>query len=62
MKGRGSLAKGSVADLTIFDPKKKWTFDASLSLSKSKNTPFDGWNSTGRAVATIVGGKVVYEG
>ncbi len=62
LKGRGSLAKGSVADLTIFDPKKKWTFDASLSLSKSKNTPFDGWNFTGRAVATIVGGKVVYEG
>ena len=62
LKGRGSLAKGSIADVTIFDPKKKWTFDASQSLSKSKNTPFDGWNFTGRAVATIVGGKVVHEG
>ena len=62
LSGRGTLAKGSIADVTIFDPKKKWTFDASQSLSKSKNTPFDGWNFTGRAVATIVGGKMVHEG
>jgi dihydroorotase len=62
LSGRGTLAKGAHADVTLFDPKKKWTFDASQSLSKSKNTPFDGWNFTGRAVATIVGGKVVYEG
>ncbi len=61
LDGRGTLAKGAHADVTIFDPKKKWTFDASQSLSKSRNTPFDGWNFTGRAVATIVGGKVVYE-
>jgi dihydroorotase len=62
LSGRGTLAKGSHADVTIFDPKKKWTFDASQSLSKSKNTPFDGWSFNGRAIATIVGGKVVYEG
>ena len=62
LAGRGTFAKGAHADLTIFDPKKKWTFDASQSLSKSKNTPFDGWSFTGRAVVTIVGGKVVYEG
>jgi dihydroorotase len=61
LEGRGTLAKGAHADLTIFDPKQKWTFDASQSLSKSKNTPFDGWNFTGKAVVTIVGGKVVYE-
>ena len=61
LTGRGTLAKGSHADVTIFDPKKKWTFDASQSLSKSRNTPFDGWRFTGRAVMTIVGGKVVYE-
>ena len=36
--------QGAHADVTIFDPKKKWTFDASQSLSKSRNTPFDGWN------------------
>jgi dihydroorotase len=62
LTGRGTLAKGAHADITIFDPKKKWTFDAAQSLSKSKNTPFDGWSFTGRAVVTIVGGKVIYEG
>jgi dihydroorotase len=62
LTGRGTLAKGAHADVTVFDPKKKWTFDASRSLSKSRNTPFDGWNFTGRAVATVVGGKMVYEG
>ena len=62
LSGRGTLAKGAHADVTIFDPKKKWTFDASQSLSKSRNTPFDGWNFTGRAVATIVGGRMVHEG
>jgi len=61
LAGRGTLAKGAHADVTIFDPKKKWTFDASQSRSKSKNTPFDGWSFSGKVVATIVGGKVVYE-
>jgi len=61
LTARGTLAKGAHADVTIFDPKKKWTFEAAQSLSKSRNTPFDGWNFTGRAVMTIVGGKVVYE-
>ena len=59
-RGRGSLVRGSVADVTVFDPKKKWTFDAAKSHSKSKNTPFDGWHLTGKVVATIVGGKIVY--
>ena len=61
LRGRGSLARGSVADVTIFDPKKKWTFEAVKSLSKSKNTPFDGWQLQGRVVATIVGGRIVYQ-
>src|SRR5580704_1953739 len=62
LSGRGTLAKGAHADVTIFDPKKKWTFDASQSLSKSRNTPFHGWNFRGPAVATIVGGRMVHEG
>ena len=61
LEGRGTLAKGAHADVTIFDPSKKWTFEAARSLSKSKNTPFDGWSFTGRAVATIVGGIVMYQ-
>ncbi|MBV9610332.1 MAG: dihydroorotase, partial [Acidobacteria bacterium] len=62
LKGRGSLARGSIADVTIFDPVKRWTFDASKSLSKARNTPFDGWQLTGRVVATIIGGRVVHRG
>ena len=60
LPGRGSLAKGNHADVTIFDPKKKWTFDATRSRSMSRNTPFDGWQFTGKVVATIAGGKIVY--
>jgi dihydroorotase len=60
LRGRGSLTRGNFADLTIFDPKKRWTFEAAKSRSMSHNTPFDGWQFTGRVVATIVGGKIVY--
>jgi dihydroorotase len=60
LKGRGTLVQGSHADVTIFDPKKRWTFQAARSLSKSRNTPFDGWQFIGKVVATIVNGGVVY--
>jgi dihydroorotase len=60
LRGRGTLAKGSHADVTIFDPKKRWTFEAAKSRSKARNTPFDGWQLTGKVVATIVAGKIVY--
>jgi dihydroorotase len=60
LKGRGTLVQGSHADVTIFDPKKRWTFQAARSLSKSRNTPFDGCQFIGKVVATIVNGRVVY--
>jgi len=60
LRGRGSLQRGNFADATIFDPKKRWTFEAAKSRSMSHNTPFDGWQFTGKVVATIVGGKIVY--
>src|SRR6266567_1116884 len=60
LPGRGSLARGSFADVTIFDPKKRWTFEAAKSRSKSHNTPFDGWQMMGKVVATIVSGRMVY--
>jgi dihydroorotase len=60
LRGRGSLGRGYYADVTIFDPKKRWTFEAAKSLSTSKNTPFDGWQLTGKVVATIVGGRFVH--
>ncbi len=56
LQGRGTLATGARADVTIFDPAKKWTFHVAQSHSKSKNSPFDGWQLQGRVVATIVGG------
>jgi dihydroorotase len=60
LRGRGSLARGNFADVTIFDARKRWTFEAAKSLSLSRNTPFDGWQLTGRVMATIVGGKFVF--
>ncbi|MBA3912500.1 MAG: dihydroorotase [Acidobacteriales bacterium] len=60
LPGRGTLAVGSHADITLFDPRKKWMFDAAQSRSKSRNTPFDGWDLTGKVVATIVSGRAVY--
>ena len=60
LRGRGTLARGGHADVTIFDPKKRWTFHAANSRSKAHNTPFDSWQLTGKVVATIVSGKIVY--
>jgi dihydroorotase len=60
LKGRGTLARGSHADVTLFDPKKRWTFEAARSRSKSRNTPFDGWQLTGKVIATILGGSIVH--
>ncbi len=60
LKGRGNLAVGSFADVVLFDPKKQWTFHASASRSKSKNTPFDGWTMLGSVFATISEGRIVY--
>jgi dihydroorotase len=60
LRGRGALVQGSVADVTIFDPKKKWIYEAAKTRSKSKNTPFDGWQLTGKVMVTIVAGNIVY--
>ena len=57
---KGTLKIGREADITIIHPNKKWVVDKKTFRSKSKNTPFDGMELTGKAIATIVGGKVVY--
>ena len=57
----GTLAEGSVADVTVFDPAAEWTVDPTRFLSKSRNTPFAGWALRGRPTMTIVGGSVVWE-
>jgi dihydroorotase len=60
LKNRGTLKAGSIADVTILDPDLKWTYRVAETKSKSKNSPFDGSSFTGAAVATIVGGRIVY--
>jgi dihydroorotase len=60
LENRGTLRADAYADVTILDPSFQWTFDASRSKSKSRNTPFDGRAMTGAAVATIVAGRVVF--
>jgi dihydroorotase len=57
---RRTLAPGEVADLTIFSLDRPWTFRAAESLSRSRNTPFDGRAFRGAPIATIVAGRVVY--
>jgi dihydroorotase len=54
----GSLNVGAIADISIIDPEEEWTVDATQFRSRSRNTPFHGWKLKGRAVRTIVGGKV----
>ena len=60
LQDRGTFRSGARADVTILDPECIWTFDVSRSKSKSRNTPFDGYRFSGAAIATIVGGRLVY--
>ncbi len=57
---KGTLTVGSDADVTVFDPDQEWVFQREDSASKSKNSPFFGWKLKGKAVATIVAGKLVW--
>jgi len=56
----GSLAPGERADITVLAPDLKVTIQASRLRSRSKNTPFDGWELRGGVAATIVGGRTVF--
>lgn len=56
----GTLADGAVADVTVFDPEARWTVDPSTFRSRSRNTPFAGWNLKGMPRWTVVGGEVVF--
>jgi dihydroorotase len=57
---KGTLGIGEDADVTVFDPECEWVFQTGDSASKSKNSPFFGWKLKGRAVATLVAGKVIW--
>jgi len=59
---KGTLKTGADGDVTVLDLDCEWRIEASMFKSKSRNTPFDKRQVKGKAVATVVGGKVVYEG
>jgi dihydroorotase len=56
----GTLSAGAPADITILAPDLKVRIDARSLRSRSKNTPFDGWELRGGVAATIVGGRTVF--
>ncbi|MDE1176408.1 MAG: dihydroorotase [Edaphobacter sp.] len=62
LAGRGSLSMGHFADVVLFDAGSEWRYDAAKTLSRSRNTPFDGAEMLGKVRATICEGRVVYRG
>ena len=56
----GTLAPGSPGDVTLFDPRRRWTVDPARFVSLSRSTPFAGWDVVGAPAATVVGGRVVW--
>jgi len=57
--GVGELKPGAKADLTLIDLDRKWKVDANRFYSKGRNCPFDGWELYGKAILTIVAGRIV---
>ena len=57
----GRVALGEIGDLVLFDPTVAWTVEADRLVSRSHNTPFDGRRLTGRVMATVCRGRIVYE-
>ncbi|MCD8149715.1 MAG: dihydroorotase [Clostridiales bacterium] len=57
---KGVIEVGAPADLTVFDPKSEWVIDPDKFFSKGKNTPFAGRRVTGKVMATVIDGKVVF--
>ncbi|HEX6037120.1 dihydroorotase, partial [Longimicrobium sp.] len=58
----GTLREGSPADIVVIDPDRRITIDASRQKTRSRNTPFHGWELRGAVELTIVGGRVVHQG
>ena len=56
----GTLSEGAPADITIIAPELKVKIEAARLRSRSKNTPFNGWELRGGVAATLVGGRPLY--
>jgi dihydroorotase len=56
----GTLSPGAAADITLIDPTRKFNYAADQVVSKSRNSPFLGWELQGRAVLTMVDGTIRY--
>ncbi len=56
----GSLAIGSIADITVIDPERRFCFTKEKIVSKSKNSPFLDWELQGKAVLTVCGGRITH--
>ena len=56
----GTLARGAIGDVSIFDPARSWQVDPASFKSKGRNTPYGGHTLKGQARMTVVGGRVVY--
>ena len=56
----GSLSVGTAADITVINPDTAFTYTEDQVVSKSKNSPFLGWKLQGRAVLTVVGGRITH--
>lgn len=54
--GLGQLKEGGPGDVTVIDPEMEWTVDADQFITTGRNCPFQGWDVTGRSIATIVAG------
>ena len=57
----GTLAQGAPADMVLIDPQMDWTVRAEDFRSRSRNTPYEGWKLTGRAIGTWVAGRRVFQ-
>lgn len=58
--GKGRLAEGAEADITIWDAEEQFTIDARTFKSKARNCPFNGWDVCGLVQYTVVGGRIKY--
>jgi dihydroorotase len=60
-RGTGGLAPGAPADVVVVDPERRWRYDPAKGWSKSRNSPWAGCEMVGRAIATLVAGRWIYD-